>query len=295
MTSQEFNPNHGHRVPDPALHTPAPLQPGFVSDWGKQGSFTSSYRQATPSEQVIDVTNIFEQPDISSRAPLPEATPALLGLRKWIINRRLEVKETTIKELAVKHEVLRYAGKAILSGSSYMHPHADAHPKLITSERSSRSLAPVSLSERRRASKLSKIARKAREENSLVAHLETPYNGRLLNDKKTPNPHEFSALDKPSHTGLAQSAELFWNKRLHKKLSKEVHHGVDKFHEIVYAPRVKLDLKKQQYEELLLKKQALESAITSKKQRAAAKVQAKKNAKQNAASLKTSAKPTPKD
>lgn len=286
MSTPEFNANHGHNVPDPTVHSAAPLEPGFVADWGKQGSFTSSYRESAPDLPLVNVTTTFDQPNILLRAALPEATPALLGLRKWILNRRLEVKETTIKELAVEHEVMKYAGEAILKGTSYMHPHPDKHPKLITGEDSSRSLAPVTFGERRRAGKLLKVARKIREENAMLAHLEKPYNGIFLKDKVTPNKYQVSALVKSRHSGVAASVDHFWNNRLHKNLKHEIGHGDNKFLDQINMPKVKLNQKRRDYEELLLKRQALEEAIASKKARAAAK----KIAKQ-AAAAKTAPKP----
>ncbi|HET7060354.1 MAG TPA: hypothetical protein VFH99_03515 [Candidatus Saccharimonadales bacterium] len=155
-----------------------------------------------------DIDISYDPAEILAAEPIPQVRPIFLGLRKVLADRRIERSNDRLQDLARKHNVLRYAGRAILSGNSYAHAEINGEPNRNR---------PSTQEEVRAVEKLGKIHTKRRRAGTRVhgtSHNMTP----------------------PVHATWSESKEANKNRARHLDAQNRVNRHNEEFRAVVRRP-----------------------------------------------------------
>jgi hypothetical protein len=235
---------------------PRPPEPGPISfnyRYGPDFQKPSHIPEPDPSIRFADpslfpggapIDTTFDRAAILRSATIPEIMPVMLGLRRYLNERRISKVEDEVVDLEKRRQVIHHVGKSILQHTSY--------------HKTSDSLRPGTSAEKAAASRISKIVATKREVVGSAHGLSTPI--RAGKDEHGVNLYPDNLLTLPKNASLGTKVSTARRRSSHNNHIHEAHHLDHKFRTEMELPTLRSGALRADHERLIAKSQAIDEA-----------------------------------
>jgi hypothetical protein len=216
-----------------------------------------------PTDELLKIQDFgaAERWDIVNTNPIPEARPSLLGLRGFILERRLSHEQKLVEKQAEKVDVIRGIATAVRQGKSYMHETNPTRPSSIPDRIAAWRIESIEYSRRARQSRANHLV------NTVIDTKGPKPTNRLGEYIDSDSPGERT----PGKRTLGDRWSIQKNRALKTAIDARNNEADRQVEDIVSRPVTKLERAVRKREELVVKAEAVRLAKARKARMKAAR------------------------